>query len=96
MKLHLRPEIGSWYRSMADPMFKVIALDEDDDSIEIQYFDGDIQELDLDSWQRMEIEAVEEPEDWSGPFDDLEQDDLGYDDTGQNHSLHSNPLDEIE
>jgi len=24
------------------------------------------------------IEAIEAPEDWSGPFDELEADDLGY------------------
>jgi hypothetical protein len=37
-----------------------------------------LEELDLDAWYELPIEAIEAPEDWSGPFDEMEADDLGY------------------
>ena len=35
----------------------------------VLHFDGTIEELDVDSWEQMEIEAAEPPEDWSGSVD---------------------------
>ncbi|MFO1422854.1 MAG: DUF6763 family protein [Candidatus Competibacteraceae bacterium] len=35
--------------------------------------------MDLDTWYELAIDAIEAPEDWSGPFDEMETDDLGYD-----------------
>jgi hypothetical protein len=73
------PIIGNWYRDQETGNdFEVVAIDEDAQTIEIQYFDGEVEELDLDAWYELPIEAIEAPEDWSGPFDELESDDLGY------------------
>ena len=73
------PIIGNWYRNQETGNdFEVVALDEDAQTIEIQYFDGEVEELDLDAWYELPIEAIEAPEDWSGPFDEMETDDLGY------------------
>lgn len=73
------PIIGNWYRNQETGNdFEVVALDEDAQTIEIQYFDGEVEELDFDAWYELAIEAIEAPEDWSGPFDELEVDDLGY------------------
>ena len=75
------PIIGNWYRNQETGNdFEVVALDEDAQTIEIQYFDGEVEELDLDAWYEQPIEGIEAPEDWSGPFDELEADDLGYED----------------
>lgn len=74
------PIIGNWYRNQETGNdFEVVALDEDAQTIEIQYFDGELEELDLDAWYELPIESIEAPEDWSGPFDEMESDDLGYD-----------------
>jgi len=74
------PIIGNWYRNQETGNdFEVVALDEDAQTIEIQYFDGELEELDLDAWYELPIESIEVPEDWSGPFDEMEPDDLGYD-----------------
>lgn len=74
------PIIGNWYRNEETGNdFEVVALDEDAQTVEIQYFDGELEELDLDAWYELPLEAIETPEDWSGPFDELEPDDLGYD-----------------
>ena len=34
------PSIGAWYRHTGGDSFEVVAFDEDDGTIEIQYFDG--------------------------------------------------------
>ncbi len=73
------PIIGNWYRNQETGNdFEVVAIDEDAQTIEIQYFDGELEELDLDSWYDLAIESIEAPEDWSGPYDEMEPDDLGY------------------
>jgi len=74
------PIIGNWYRNQETGNdFEVVALDEDAQTVEIQYFDGELEELDLEVWYDLPIDPIEAPEDWSGPFDELETDDLGYD-----------------
>ncbi|MBL8258400.1 MAG: hypothetical protein JNM60_01135 [Candidatus Competibacteraceae bacterium] len=73
------PIIGNWYRNEETGNdFEVVALDEDAQTIEIQYFDGEVEELDLDAWYELPLEMIEAPEDWSGPFD--ADDDLDYED----------------
>lgn len=65
----IAPVIGSWYRQENGETFEVVALDRDDATVEIQYFDGTIEELDFETWEQMEIEEAEPPEDWSGSVD---------------------------
>jgi Family of unknown function (DUF6763) len=79
MSTDIDPIVGNWYKAEGENSFEVIAVD--DDTIEVQYFDGGVEEFDRATWGEMGIEAIEPPEDWSGPFDDLEKDDLGYTDT---------------
>ena len=75
------PIIGNWYRNQETGNdFEVVALDEDAQTVEIQYFDGELEEFDLDAWYELPIDPIEAPEDWSGPFDEMESDDLGYED----------------
>lgn len=76
----LSPVVGNWYKDNEDRVFEVVSFDEEDRYIEIQYFEGEIDEMDLDGWESLSVESVAAPEDWSGPFDDLERDDLGYTD----------------
>lgn len=74
-----RPEVGQWYAHRdKGEMFHVVAFDEDAGLVELQDFDGAIDEVDLDTWFEMELEPSEPPEDWTGPVDDVETDDLGY------------------
>jgi hypothetical protein len=89
------PVIAQWYRHLDKGQeFQVTAFDEDDATVELQNFDGDIEEVDLEDWYRLEVEAIETPEDWTGPMDDIERDDLGYTNTEMtaddwNQPLHS-------
>lgn len=71
------PIVGNWYRHLdKGQTFQVVFVDEDADSVEIQHFDGDVEEMDLDSWYRLDILPIEAPENWSGPVDVSEMDDL--------------------
>ncbi len=75
------PVIGRWYKDIENDLsFKVVAIDEDNDDIEVQYLNGDITSFDKDSWYDASFDYIEALEDWSAPFDDLELDDLGYSD----------------
>ncbi len=76
MATRLLPEVGHWYTHRdKGQMFQVVAYDEDEGYIEIQDFDGDVDELDLDTWLAMPLDPAEAPEDWTGPVDDVEADD---------------------
>jgi hypothetical protein len=63
------PVIGQWYRRTGGDSFEVVAIDRDDRTIEIQYFDGTVEELEAEDWLEDEIEAAEAPEDWTGSVD---------------------------
>ncbi len=90
------PQIGDWYLTQEGGSFEVIAVDPDEGVVEIQYFDGAIEELDMESWYTMEIKPREAPEDWSGPFDDLEKDDFGDTEQARHHDDWNNPLDSLD
>jgi uncharacterized protein DUF6763 len=74
------PVAGKWYRDLEeDESFLVLSVDEDQELIEIQHVDGDIEEIDLDTWAEMDVEPGEEPEGWSGSGDDDDDDDEDLD-----------------
>lgn len=88
-------QVENWYRDSATGRsFRVIAVDKASDSIEIQYFNGDLGEYDFASWADSGFSAIEAPEDWSGPFDDLELDDMGYSDPDSHRNRDFN-LDDL-
>ena len=68
-----QPGIGDWYRLNGGALFEVVALDDDDGTIEIQYFDGTVEEMDVEDWEAQwedgALESAEAPEDWSGSVD---------------------------
>lgn len=78
MTTDIDPMPGNWYRHLDKGQeFCVVAVDETDGIVEIQYFDGDIEEIEMEAWYELEIETAEEPENWSGALDVAETDDLG-------------------
>jgi len=74
----LYPIIGNWYRAANQQLFEVVALDEADNLIEIQFYEGDIDEMDMETWNSMEIENAPPPEDWSGAYDNEDDDEIDY------------------
>ncbi|HWG76442.1 MAG TPA: DUF6763 family protein [Steroidobacteraceae bacterium] len=73
-----RPEVGEWYRTGTGNTLEVVAVDVDDGTVEVQYFDGTVEEFDLDDWESQrangEITNAEAPEDWSGSVDVEDED----------------------
>ncbi|NND64958.1 MAG: hypothetical protein HKM24_03240 [Gammaproteobacteria bacterium] len=81
MTSRIEPIIGSWYHHLDKGQdFQVVATDPKNGLIEIQHFDGDVEELAISDWYAQDIETAAAPEDWTGPMDDVERDDLGYSD----------------
>ncbi len=75
------PVIGNWYKDVENNLtFKVIAIDEKSDTIDVQYQNGDIGDYDNESWYESTFDFIEAPEDWSAPYGAIELDDLGYSD----------------
>jgi hypothetical protein len=75
----LEPIEGNWYQHLdKERDFMVVDVNKREGTVDIQYFDGDIEELEMEEWEEMDLEEIEPPEDWTGPLDDLEADDLGY------------------
>jgi hypothetical protein len=70
------PVKGQWYENVEeDETFRVLSVDEDAELVEIEYLDGDIEELDLDAWHEMDLERIEEPEGWAGGDDEADDED---------------------
>ncbi len=78
MANELDPRIDQWYAHLdKGQRFYVIAVDEQEETVEVQYFDADIEEFSLEEWRELKIELSEEPENFTGALDIAEQDDLG-------------------
>jgi hypothetical protein len=70
------PVPGKWYENKEEEeTFRVLSVDEDDELVEIEYMDGEIEELDLDTWHELDLEPTEQPEGWSDESDSDEEDD---------------------
>ena len=68
------PVKGQWYENIEDDeTFRVLSVDEDVELIEIEYLDGEIEELDIEEWHELDLELIAEPEGWSED-DDWEDD----------------------
>lgn len=89
------PKVGRWFRRANRAVFEVVAIDEEDGTVEIQYFDGTLAEVDLENWDSLLIERVAEPEDWSGAMDVAPEDTI-HDHDGQLPHDWSDPLEVME
>lgn len=68
MPIDQEPVVDQWYRHLDDDRrFQVTAIDDEEDIVEIQYFDGGAEELELDSWYELDIEPIGPPENWPEP-----------------------------
>jgi hypothetical protein len=70
------PVQGQWYEDLEEnEIFRVLSVDPDEEIIEVQYENGDIEEIDLDTWHELDLEHAQEPEGWASDDDDDEEDD---------------------
>jgi len=74
----LHPVVGNWYKESLDhEPFEVVAVDEDTGTIEVQYFGGDVDEIEAEDWRELSLAEVEAPHDWTAALEPLDEDDYG-------------------
>ena len=79
MAIESDPIVGHWYEDLDNGQrFEVLEVDEDRRIIEIQYSNGDVDEIDLSDWYDMEFEPVEGSEEWAGSAEETEESELEY------------------
>ncbi len=96
MAIGITPVVGNWYQGADQLKFEVVALDEDEGVIEIQYFDGELDEVEIDVWSQMRVEQISPPGDWTGVYDDLERDDLDYTDLNLRPETYTFSVEDLE
>jgi hypothetical protein len=90
MSINFDPVVGNWYEDLDNGQrFEVIEIDEDREIIEIQYPNGDMEEIDLSEWYDLDLELVE-GSGWTrsrqGMEDDLEYSRAGVEEEGRSRS----------
>jgi hypothetical protein len=70
------PAIGDWYQAPGGLTFEVVAVDDEDGTIDIQHYDGTVEELEFDAWEDSEFIVTDPPEDYAGSLD-IEREDYG-------------------
>jgi len=69
------PVPGQWYENLEDEeSFRVLTVDEDSELVEIEYLDGEIEEIDLETWHEMDLDRTDEPEGWAESDEDDDED----------------------
>jgi len=74
MRDELEPVVGKWYLDVElDEPFRIAAIDEEKEVIEVRYLDGETDEIALADWSDLDLEAAEPPEDEAEAEDDGER-----------------------
>jgi hypothetical protein len=75
------PVAGQWFEDLEEQeLFLVLAVDPDEELVKIQYENGDIEEIDLDTWHVLDLEKTTQPEGWAGSEVDEDDDDEDFED----------------
>ncbi|MBA1446840.1 MAG: hypothetical protein M3H12_20980 [Chromatiales bacterium] len=90
-----RLKVGAWFKTNEGENLKVVAYDTEDRSIEVQFYDGTIEEYDFEDWVALETQSIAPPEDWAGSYD-ISKDDYGVDLDKPAGDTHINPLDQLD
>ena len=89
------PVIGDWYQKPGGQLFEVVAIDDEDNTIEIQFFDGSVAEVDLEAWYDSNFLSAVAPEDYSGSLD-IEPEDYGVELGVAGRKDWADPLDYLD
>ena len=74
MSREYEPAVGQWYENIDEnESFRVLSVDEDAELVELEYLDGDIEEVDLETWHELDLDKIDEPEGWAGSAEDEDE-----------------------
>src|SRR3984957_19857828 len=97
------PTAGQWYENIDEnESFRVLSVDEDAELVELEYLDGDIEEIDLETWHELDLDKIDEPEGWAGSAEDdddeeeEEEDEKDLDETWDDDEEEDEDWDEDE
>jgi hypothetical protein len=76
--------------------FQVVAYDREAGTVDVEYADGTVDEWPFTHWRALGLEPCEAPQDWTGPFDAIESDDLGTTDTGRAPANWAESIGDVE
>lgn len=97
MAMNADPILRHWHKDIeTQQMFRVVALDESADSVELQYINGDVGEIDTEIWYESVFEPIEPPADWSAAYGAMEKEDLNYSDSDNHGPKNINLSDYID
>lgn len=99
------PIKGQWFEDLEEnEIFLVLSVDPDAELVEIQYENGDIEEIDLDTWHELDLERASEPEGWASDAagdtaeaeEDDEDDDEDWDDDDEDDDWDDDDEDDMD
>ncbi|MCK7597322.1 hypothetical protein M0G74_08565 [Microbulbifer sp. CAU 1566] len=86
----IAPEIGSWFENFqSGELFEVVAVDHPSRTIEVQYIDGALDEIDFLSWPRLPVIGAAPPEDANAGYGSLAREMQDDEDAGFKSPLFS-------
>ncbi len=97
MSRDYEPVPGQWYENLEDEeSFRVLTVDEDSELVEIEYLDGEIEEIDLETWHEMDLEKIQEPEGWAKSDEEEEEEEEEEDEEDEDDDWDEDEDDEDE
>lgn len=90
------PTIGQWFQDQSNrQLFEVVATEHDEGTVQIQYLDGEIADLSVESWAELSLRPAAAPEDWRSAFE-LDKNDAMDPDAALQPNQWDDPLSHIE
>jgi hypothetical protein len=88
--------IGTWYQDKEQNLwFEVVALDDNEGTVEVQYIDGSISEIDAENWKQLPLVQAAAPEDSDAAYELSNEDRWNEEETLTPMSQY-NPLEFLE
>lgn len=90
------PTIGQWFQDRGNQqLFEVVAAERDEGTVQIQYLDGEIADISVESWAELSLCRAAAPEDWRSAFE-LDNNDAIDPDATLQPTQWDDPLNRIE
>ena len=97
MSENIIPIEGNWYKSSdTGETLSVITFEEDEGIVEIQYYKGKLEEIDIDEWEDLSLNPIDQPEDYIDDTDNPDETKKHYEMDDMDSDQWGEPLPEVE